>query len=388
MGHQSHQGCLPFVDSLLLAWPLLSLRSLSLPRLYALLLLIAVFLFHSFPFLLAASLVIMLKTWFSLYGLAVAVQLAHVLANDPKHPASQHTEADAPTPTNLLKRSSSANQRSAGEGATIPERRPDSQEGQQPQSLSSSSNRQQHEARSAQRRTSTFSASIASQPDLVYVLEHSSTVSGEQDTSNSAGIGIWSASNQGLYGVASQDQGEPQALSLSPIDGRGHSGLGASASAPPGYFINMNLGSPATNFKVQLDTSSADTWVASTACTDCGVNYGRRKAIGPSTSASLVANDTAAWTASYSPSYPVSGVDVALASAQGTMAKDLVIFGGGLSMENFPFGLATSVSDTFSASEMCVLLEMLSATVKNSLLMCQRQTFSGRARAGQFPRLS
>lgn len=52
------------------------------------------------------------------------------------------------------------------------------------------------------------STQFVSEADLVYVLEHSSTISGEADTLNSAGIDIWSAPNQGLYGVASQDLGQ------------------------------------------------------------------------------------------------------------------------------------------------------------------------------------
>lgn len=129
----------------------------------------------------------------------------------------------------------------------------------------------------------------------------------------------------------------------------------------PGYFITLNLGTPATSFKVQLDTASADTWVASTSCTDCGVNDGDRAAIGSDTSQSLVVNDTT-WEASYSPAYPLDGAETSLSTAQGTMAKDLLSLGGGLSMENFPFGLATTVSDTFSASQMYVATRISTST--------------------------
>lgn len=178
---------------------------------------------------------------------------------------------------------------------------------------------------------------------MVYLLEHSDVLAGEHDTSNSAGIGIWTASDQGIYGVASQDLGVLDTITL----------LFACIQSEllSGYYIDIYLGSPSTKFQVQLDTASADTWVASTACTDCGINYGRRAALGADNSQSLVAN-TSQWTASYSPSYPLTGIDLPLATVEGTGAQDLLIFGGGLSTENFPFGLATGVSDTFSADEM------------------------------------
>lgn len=114
------------------------------------------------------------------------------------------------------------------------------------------------------------------------------------------------------------------------------------------------MGTPAQKFKVQLDTSSADSWVPSTSCNDCGVWLRGRSALGSGVSQSLTepkSGNESSWSADYSPSFPLPFDESPLGQVQGTKAQDLLVIDGGLSTENCPIGLATSVSDAFSAPE-------------------------------------
>jgi hypothetical protein len=57
-----------------------------------------------------------------------------------------------------------------------------------------------------------------------------------------------------------------------------------------GYFGNLQLGTPGTNFKILFDTGSADFWVPSQQCNDDG-DCGGHQTLGTKSSQSFVASN-------------------------------------------------------------------------------------------------
>lgn len=196
----------------------------------------------------------------------------------------------------------------------------DSQNG----SSSTSDLRGQHFKRhwsSHARSAATYYASTELSSSQQYIYSNGIFMAAEADTSNTAGISIWRAPDQGQYGVSSLDYG---------------------------YFVTIQIGTPAKTFKVQLDLAGADTWVPSESCSNCNGH----PSTGPTASQSLVANSFQ-WISTYSPPFPISSK---VGGVIGSMASDLFAFSGGLSLEHVAFGLVEQATDDFADSRMCVYL--------------------------------
>lgn len=123
-----------------------------------------------------------------------------------------------------------------------------------------------------------------------------------------------------------------------------------------GYFGQVFLGTPPAPYQLLFDTGSADLWVPSSACTQCG----NHKTLGPDTSSTLVASTTP-----FKVTYG-SG-DVA-----GTLVQDTVTLAG-LTLQNKTFGVATEESESFSSNDtpfdglMGMALEILSEQQTNTV---------------------
>lgn len=114
-----------------------------------------------------------------------------------------------------------------------------------------------------------------------------------------------------------------------------HSGsLGLAIEANDiGYIANVTIGG-AGAFRVLIDSGSADTWVPSTACTDCGSH----KQLGSSTSSTYKSGSK-----NFSITYGTG-------SLSGHTATDTLKIGG-YSLQNKTLGVATKESTDFSSSE-------------------------------------
>jgi hypothetical protein len=115
-----------------------------------------------------------------------------------------------------------------------------------------------------------------------------------------------------------------------------HSGsLGLAIDANDiGYIANVTIGG-AGAFKMLIDSGSADTWVPSTACTDCGDAH---KQLGASTSSTYKTGNK-----NFSITYGTG-------SLSGHTATDTLKIGG-YSLQNKTLGVATKESTDFSSSE-------------------------------------
>lgn len=103
-----------------------------------------------------------------------------------------------------------------------------------------------------------------------------------------------------------------------------------------GYFVEVQIGSSDTKFKMLVDSGSSDTWVTGTSCNECGSSD--RQKLGKSVSQSLkTTNDK------YKISYGTGSVSVALATDSFQIA--------GLSLDSYTFGIASSESDDFGADK-------------------------------------
>lgn len=101
-----------------------------------------------------------------------------------------------------------------------------------------------------------------------------------------------------------------------------------------GYIANVNIGT-AGAFKLLIDSGSADTWVASTECSDCGDAH---KELGSSTSST------------YKTGSKNFSITYGTGSLSGHTATDTLKIGG-YSVKNKTLGVATKQSADFSSSE-------------------------------------
>lgn len=117
-----------------------------------------------------------------------------------------------------------------------------------------------------------------------------------------------------------------------------------------GYIATIQLGSKKTDFKMLIDSGSADTWVASTKCTDCGKSQQR---LGPNDSSSLKTSSKK-WDITYG-----------TGDAQGVIATDTMLVAG-MKLPKFSFALATSESDDFSSAPFDGLMGLAQSKLANS----------------------
>ncbi|KAM0751497.1 acid protease [Meredithblackwellia eburnea MCA 4105] len=100
-----------------------------------------------------------------------------------------------------------------------------------------------------------------------------------------------------------------------------------------GYFATLQIGTPPADFKILMDSGSADFWVPSTSCTNCG----RHQALGSDVSSSFQAS-----TSNFQVTYGTGNV-------AGTIIKDDVNIAG-LQLTGHIFGVTTDESQEFSSS--------------------------------------
>ncbi|GAA6033451.1 hypothetical protein JCM8097_001403 [Rhodosporidiobolus ruineniae] len=137
--------------------------------------------------------------------------------------------------------------------------------------------------------------------------------------------------SQGGYSQAELDAAvNNTVMAPEPVTAANSLGLAIEAN-DVGYFADVQLGSNNQTFRILMDSGSADFWVPSTACTDCG----NHTSIGYSTSSTFT--DTAIpWSVTYGTGN-VAGT---------TVADDAVI--AGLTVKQLMFGAVTEESDDFS----------------------------------------
>ncbi|PWN51679.1 acid protease [Violaceomyces palustris] len=99
-----------------------------------------------------------------------------------------------------------------------------------------------------------------------------------------------------------------------------------------GYVVTVQMGSNKLPFKMLVDSGSADTWVASTVCGNCGTKHQR---LGKSTSNTFTGIST-----KFSITYGTGNVE-------GHLARDDLIIAG-MTLANHTIGLAKSESKDFS----------------------------------------
>ncbi|KAL8279849.1 hypothetical protein RQP46_007699 [Phenoliferia psychrophenolica] len=99
-----------------------------------------------------------------------------------------------------------------------------------------------------------------------------------------------------------------------------------------GYFATVQLGTPPADFKILMDSGSADFWVPSEACSSCGSTH---TTLGAKTSSSFKASTT-----QFQVTYGTGNV-------AGTIAQDDVLLAG-LALTGHSFGVTTTESTDFS----------------------------------------
>ncbi|KAL4401378.1 aspartic-type endopeptidase [Malassezia pachydermatis] len=103
-----------------------------------------------------------------------------------------------------------------------------------------------------------------------------------------------------------------------------------------GYFVEVQIGSSNSKFKMLIDSGSSDTWVTGSNCNGCGGS--NRNKLSTSSSSSLKKSSD-----SYKISYGTGSVSLTVASDKFQVA--------GLTLDKFSFGVASSESDDFGDSK-------------------------------------
>ncbi|KAJ6515904.1 acid protease [Mycena sanguinolenta] len=102
------------------------------------------------------------------------------------------------------------------------------------------------------------------------------------------------------------------------------------------FVFNVPIGTPSRDFNIILDSGSGDFWVESDTCTSQnGGGCGNHTFLGAATSSSFV-NTKQPWSITYG-----SG------AASGDLVTDTIVIGG-MMLGNHTFGVATSISESFS----------------------------------------
>ncbi|EWC45719.1 hypothetical protein DRE_05056 [Drechslerella stenobrocha 248] len=101
------------------------------------------------------------------------------------------------------------------------------------------------------------------------------------------------------------------------------------------YWVNVDFGSSQKSFRLVLDTGSADTWVPSSEC--IAQSCLAHRTYGPGDSSTLTFTDNKTFSIKY-----------ASGNVEGSIVNDSLSLGP-VTLENVSFGLATVVSDDFTA---------------------------------------
>ncbi|KAF7313458.1 Acid protease [Mycena chlorophos] len=101
------------------------------------------------------------------------------------------------------------------------------------------------------------------------------------------------------------------------------------------FVVTLQLGTPRRNFDVILDSGSGDFWVDSDQCSNNGAGCGNHTFLGPNESSSLVRLNKG------------FSIEYGSGSAAGEVVNDTIVLGGML-IDNFTFGVAHNISDSFA----------------------------------------
>jgi hypothetical protein len=119
-----------------------------------------------------------------------------------------------------------------------------------------------------------------------------------------------------------------------------------------GYIATVQIGSAGTNFRMLIDSGSADTWVPSSSCSGCGSGH---QQLGPQVSSTYSGTST-----SFSITYGTG-------SASGFLGSDTMKIAG-MTMTALPFALITQETSDFSDSSVPFdgLMGLAKKTLSNS----------------------
>ncbi|KAF7317048.1 Peptidase A1 domain-containing protein [Mycena chlorophos] len=135
-----------------------------------------------------------------------------------------------------------------------------------------------------------------------------------------------------------------------------------------GYMATLGLGTPPRAFKLLVDSGSADLWVGSEQCqADTGGNCGDHQFLGSRSSSS------------FQPINKTWFIRYGTGAANGQLAKDHVVFPGGLRLDNHTFGVAHNESSEFTKNN--IPLDGVLGCAKQNLSMQSTMTFLDALRA-------
>lgn len=117
-----------------------------------------------------------------------------------------------------------------------------------------------------------------------------------------------------------------------------------------GYVATIQVGAKKTPFKMLIDSGSADMWVPSSKCKNCGTS---QQKLSTNISSSLKTSKES-WDITYG-----------TGNAKGVLATDDITIAG-LTLKNYKFALATSESDDFSSSPFDGLMGLAQQSLSNA----------------------
>lgn len=138
-------------------------------------------------------------------------------------------------------------------------------------------------------------------------------------------------------------------LKASPVTAAKSLGLSIEANNI-GYVATVQFGAKKTPFKMLIDSGSADTWVPSSKCKNCGKS---QQKLSKTVSNSLQTSKQQ-WSITYG-----------TGNAKGYLATDDLSIAG-MNLKNYKFALATEESDDFSSSPFDGLMGLAQETLSNS----------------------